>query len=58
METGTQITAKVHNKVRDGTIIEETEKGYLAEFYCPERVTRTLTKGDFVRSENYSKGDL
>lgn len=58
METNTKITARVHNKVRGGEIIEETENGYLAEFYCPERVTKTLTKGDFVLSENYSKGDL
>ena len=73
METGTQITARVHNKIREGEIIEETEKGYLAEFHCPEgvvaeinsgrfvtveRVRRELTKGDFVRSENYSSGDV
>ena len=58
METGTQITANVHNKVRRGQIIEETENGYLAEFYCPERATRTLTKDEFVLSENYSNGDL
>ena len=58
METGTKITAKVHHKTRGGTIIEETEKGYLAEFHCPDRVARTLTKEEFVLSENYSSGDV
>jgi hypothetical protein len=58
VETGTQITARVHNKVRGGEIIEETQNGYRAEFHCPERVTRTLHRDEFVRSDNYSSGDV